>query len=112
MKKKIFHDSKKELQKHYIDVVQRYYNPKQENIIFELVKFNDDRIGKTQYPIDDRFEVKWFFKDKTISHWDDPKVIDYKEGLIEISYQDYTDFIGTECYVKYCKYEKPRLYLD
>ena len=103
---------KKELQKHYIDVVQKYYTPKQENIIFELVKFNDDRIGKTQYPIDDRFEVKWFFKDKTISHWDDPKVIDYKEGLIEISYQDYTDFIGTECYVKYCKYEKPRLYLD
>ena len=110
---------RKELQKHYIEVVQKYYIPKQENIIFELVKFNEDRIGKTQYPIDDRFEVKWFFKDKDIPYWDEPEVIDYKEGLIEISEQDYSDsiigyrgFIGTECYVKYCKYEKPRLYLE
>lgn len=102
---------RKKLQEHYIEVVQRYYIPKQENIIFELVKFGDDRVGKTQFPIDDRFEVKWFFKDKSISHWTNPKVIDYKKGLIEISEQDYNDYLGTECYVKYYKYEKPRLYL-
>ena len=103
---------RKELQKHYIEVVQRYYTPKQENIIFELIKFDENRLGKTQFPIDDRFEVKWFFKDKSIPHWTDPKVIDYKKGLIEISEQDYSSFIGKECYIKYCKYEKPRLYLD
>lgn len=109
---KLCHFYRKNLQEHYIEVVQRYYTPKQENIVFELVKFNEDRIGKTQYPIDDRFEVKWFFKEKDIRHWNDPEVIDYKEGLIEISEQDYNDFIGHECYVKYYKYEKPRLYLD
>ena len=110
---------KKELQKHYIEVVQKYYTPKQENIIFELVKFDENRVGKTQYPIDDRFEVKWFFKDKDVRYWSDPEVINYEEGLIEMSDQDYSDsmidyrgFIGTECYVKYCKYEKPRLYLE
>lgn len=103
---------KKELQKHYIKIVQRYYIPKQENIVFELVKFDENRVGKTQYSIDDRFEVKWFFKDKSIPHWSSPEVVDYEKGLIEISKQDYNDFIGHECYVKYCKYEKPRLYLD
>ena len=102
---------RKELQKHYIEVVQRYYTPKQENIIFELVKFDENRVGKTQYPIDDRFEVKWFFKDKSITHWTNPKVVDYKEGLIEISKEDYDSYLGKECYIKYCKYEKPRLYL-
>lgn len=103
---------RKQLQKHYIDIVQRYYTPKQENIMFELIKFDEKRVGKTQYPIDDRFEVKWCVKDKSIPYWTDPKVIDYKEGLIEISEQDYSGSIGKECYVKYCKYEKPRLYLE
>lgn len=103
---------RKELQKHYIDVVQRYYTPKEENIMFELIKFDENRIGKTQYPIDDRFEVEWFFKDKTIGHWCDPKVVNYEEGILAISKEDYDNFIGHECYVKYIKYEKPRLYLD
>ena len=103
---------RKELQKHYIEVVQKYYTPKQENIIFELVKFDENRVGKTQYPIDDRFEVKWFFKDKIKFHWTNPKVVDYEKGLIEISKEDYDSYLGKECYVKYCKYEKPRLYLD
>lgn len=102
----------KQLQQHYIEVVQRYYIPKQENIVFELVEFDKNHIGKLKNRIDDRFEVKWFFKDGLQPHWCEPKVIDYEVGLIKISEADYDKFLGHQFYVKYCKYEKPRLYLD
>ena len=110
----------KELQDHYKFVVQNWYTPKLENHIFEKIKFRkDNRLGVTMLKIDERFDVKWFFRDGDEKHsvWSQPKVIDYDKGIIEISEIDYNNITEKnnddygEAYVTYYSYKKPTLYL-
>ena len=109
----------KELQDHYKFVVNTWYTPKPENHIFEKIKFNkDNRRGVIMFKIDDRFDVKWFFRDGNDKHivWSQPKVIDYEKGILEISEIDAKAFDTGECfvdmYVTYYSYRKPTLYLS
>ena len=45
------------------------------------------------------------------THWTSPKVIDYDQGIIEMSKQDYESFIGNKVMVKYVKQKDHKLNL-
>lgn len=83
----------KKLQNHYREIVLRYFNPEGREHIEELI-FDENRQAKVSKPIDENFEVKWYWDDETKPHWTSPIVIDYDKGEIEMSEGDY----GTEKY--------------
>lgn len=103
----------KQLQEHYIEVVQRYYTPKESIEVIEEVTFDEDNKALVRYPIDERFGVEWdwLWLDEIKPHWDNPHIVDAKEGIISQS-EENKQLCGNTLWVKYYKYEKPKLYLD
>ena len=94
----------KELQNHYKEIVLNYFNPKGyeklETVIFQYE--NGKYLGKVKYPIDYNFDVEWRWKDgKTHNHWSSPKVVDYEQGIIEMSTADFNKYIGDTIDVYY-----------
>ena len=91
----------KTLQDHYRKVILTYFNPEgRENI--EEVSFDKTRKAKVSKPIDENFNVEWYFNEgENNRHWDSPIVIDYEEGEIEMSGPDYATFLPHTVKVKY-----------
>lgn len=95
----------KKLQNHYREIVLRYFNPEGREHIEELT-FDENRQAKVSKPIDENFDVEWYWDGEIKTHWSSPKVVDYEKGLIEMSTSDYgTDeykgFLGHTMKVKY-----------
>ena len=111
---------KKELQDHYRDIVLEYFNPEGREVVedveftLEEVKEGDTPryIAWLHNPIDSNFYVEWRWEDNQMhTHWTSPKVIDYDQGIIEMSKQDYESFIGNKVMVKYVKQKDHKLNL-
>jgi len=104
---------KKQLQKHYQEVVLEYFNPTGREIEEDITFYpeTDDNkikyIGRTLYPIDENIEVKWI-TNKT--HWTSPKVVD--EYRLEMSKEDYENYLGSKIKVYYAKKKDYQLRLD
>lgn len=95
---------RKELANLYKEVILEYFNPTGKEHV-ELVTFDENFKGKVSKPIDKNFSVEWRWKDdKPLSHWASPKVVDAKNGIIEIGKQDYTHFLGHQMLVYYVEY--------
>lgn len=95
----------KKLQNHYREIVLKYFNPEGREHIEELT-FDENRQAKVSKPIDENFDVEWYWDGEIKTHWSSPKVVDYEKGLIEMSSSDYgTDeyegFLGHIMKVKY-----------
>ena len=95
------------MQDHYREVVLKYYNPSGRETV-ELIHFakeiaengTEKYIGKTLYPIDENFDLKWRWDDGlNHSHWTSPKRLD--DHRIEMSKEDFEHFIGNSCKVYY-----------
>lgn len=97
---------RKELANLYREVVLAYFNPTGKEHV-EMVDFDENFKGKVSKPIDENFKVEWRWKDnKPLSHWTSPKVVDAKNGIIEIDKQDYS-LLGNQMLVYYVEYVKP-----
>ena len=110
----------KELQEHYIEVVQRYYTPNPNALEYEEVEFKnkdfaDEYVGKLKNKIDPRFPVKWYWeengKEVAKDHWSDPEVIDYENGIIK-AHKYNIERYSNKMTVKYYIYQTPKQYLD
>lgn len=103
---------RKELADLYQKVVLEYFNPEGREHI-ELVKFDENGVGKVSHSIDYNFDVKWRWEDNEIhNHWTSPKVIDYAEGTIKMSEQDYNYYLPHEMLVYYVEPKKGELDLQ
>lgn len=94
----------KKLQDHYQEVVLKYYNSTNREVIEELEfkKFNDDNyIAKTSYDIDDKFKAEWIFDNDYKVHWTAPEVLN--KHSIKMSKDDAEYYLGTKMKVKYVK---------
>ena len=92
---------KKELQNHYREIVLTYFNPEGREHI-EEVEFDENGIGKVSKPIDENFDLEWGWEDKTYHLcWTSPKIKDAEKGLIQISKEDLTRYIGKKMLVYY-----------
>lgn len=81
-------DYKKELQKHYIKIVQKYFNPEGREHI-EEVEFDSEGNGHVNYSIDTNFEVQFVFpRGESKLYWNSPEVINDEEGTIKIAPQN------------------------
>jgi len=100
------------LQKHYAEVVLRYFNPEDRERT-ETVTFDKDTLtAKVQHPIDENFELKWSWSDEPKCHWAKPRVVDAENGIIAIHETDYKVF-GATMSVYYVEANKERkLYLE
>lgn len=112
---KMWEGYNKKLQDHYREIVLRYFNPEGREHIEEVV-FDENRQAKVSKPIDENFDVKWYWDEEIKNHWSSPKVVDYEKGLIEMSLSDYgTDaykgFLGHTMKVKYVEKKEYPLYL-
>lgn len=114
----------KQLQEHYVEVVQRYYTPNPNVLEYEEVEFEaksffaDEPIvyyGKLKNKIDPRFPVKWYWEENgrevIKDHWSDPEVIDYEKGIIK-AHKYNIEHYGNKMVVKYYIYQTPKKYLD
>lgn len=110
----------KQLQEHYIEVVQRYYTPnpnalEYEEVEFEDKSFADEYIGKLRNKIDPRFPIKWCWeengKEVVKNHWSDPEIVDYEKGIIKANKYDIEQY-GNKMVIKYYIYQTPKKYLD
>jgi len=109
---KMWEGYNKKLQDHYREVVLRYYNPEDREIV-DCVDFNENRRGFVNYPIDDHFDIDWYWQAGAKPHWTTPKVINYETGEIEISEQDYNNtFKNNIALVKYIRKKDYSLFLD
>ena len=91
----------KQLQDHYREIVLKYYNPEGREIIEELT-FDKDKRAFTSKPIDENFYVEWYFNEgEKNAHWENPIVVDYDKGEIEMGGPDYTTFLPHTMKVKY-----------
>ena len=97
----------KKLQNHYREIVLRYFNPEGREHIEELT-FDENRQVKVSKPIDPNFKVEW---DTNKTHWTSPKVIDYENGIVEMSEEDYNDYLGKTMKVKYIEAKEHDIYL-
>lgn len=107
-------ESASNIHKHYLEklaelykrVVLDYYNPIGRERI-ETVFFDENLRGKVSRPIDENFRVSWLLSEEKSywSYWASPKVIDAENGIIEISKEDYDEFIGKSCDVYYVESE-------
>ena len=112
---KMWEHYNKKLQNHYREIVLRYFNPEGREHIEELA-FDENRQAKVSKPIDCNFDVEWYFDGERKSHWCSPKVVDYENGIIEMSVSDYgTDeyegFLGHTMKVKYVESKEHEIYL-
>ena len=98
------------------EITLRYFNPEGREV-FEDVEFELEECKEGDTPryiawlswqIDTNFNVEWI-SDKV--HWTSPKVIDAEQGIIEMSKEDFTNFIGSKVMVKYVRYEEPPLWI-
>lgn len=94
---------KHELAKHYAEVTLKYYNPTGHEIT-EEVTFDENGIGYTSKPVNERFKLNWDLdwlnENKGYSsHWTSPKLIEANK--IQISKEDLKHFIGNKAVVKY-----------
>lgn len=102
---------RKDLQRHYQEVVLRYFNPEGRELI-EEINFDENGVGYTKEKIDPNFEIEWYFeKGQSKPHWTSPKVVDYDLNKIQMSDQDYNHYLGNKVKVKYVKYKEHPLYL-
>ena len=109
---KMWEGYNKKLQDHYREVVLRYYNPEDREIV-DCVDFNENRRCFVSYPIDDHFDIDWYWQAGAKPHWTTPKVINYETGEIEISEQDYNNtFKNNIALVKYVRKKDYSLFLD
>lgn len=92
---------KKQLQDHYREIVLTYFNPAgRENV--EEVTFDSEGLGKVSKPIDENFYLEWRWSDGLKhNHWTSPKIIDAEKGIISISQEDLTRYIGNKALVYY-----------
>lgn len=96
---------KKELQDHYREIVLTYFNPEGREHI-EEVTFDENGIGKVSKPIDEFFDLEWRWEDgKKHSHWTSPKIKAAEKGLIQMSKEDLTTYIGKKALVYYIEYK-------
>lgn len=102
------------------ELTLRYFNPADREV-FEQVKFSlDDAkegdtpmyIGQVSWHIDENFPVEWILAKEDKTHWTSPRVVDAEQGLIEMSKEDFTNFIGSKVMVKYVRYEEPPLWIN
>ena len=103
------------LQNHYREIVLRYFDPSGyehwDEVTFELK--DDKYIGRVAYPIDYNFDVEWAWDDgKVHNHWTSPKVIDYDNGIIEMSKQDFESYLGPKMKVYYVTTRGEEIDLD
>ena len=105
---------KQKLAEHYAEVALKYYNPEGHEII-EEVTFDENGIGYTSKPINERFKLNWdmdWLKSKKgdSSHWTSPKLIEGNK--IQMSVQDLNNFIGKTAVVKYVEDFEIKRYLN
>ena len=100
-----------ELAEFYRECVLKYYNPAgKENI--EEVEFDENGIGKVSKHIDTEFDIKWYWYDGEVkSHWTSPEVVDAEKGIIKMSHEDLTNYLGNKMLVYYVEYKEPELWL-
>ena len=79
--------------------------------MIEEVTFDEDNKAIVKYSIDERFGIKWYWYDKVKPHWGDPYIVNAKEGIISQTKEN-RELCGNTLWVKYYKYEEPKLYLD
>lgn len=108
---------RKELQDHYREVVLRWFNPTDREVI-EKVHFDKNEegryLGKVKYPIDENFDLNFGFMMNSItpkSHWTSPKIYDAKNGIVEISDRDAEYYLSCDEDIYYVKAKEPELYL-
>lgn len=101
----------KVLQDHYRDIVLRYFDPMNREEV-EFVEFDENRQAVLNNPIDENFDVEWFFEDgQKRPHWTSPIVVDADKGIIEISEEDYNNYLGKSADVYYVKKVEFGVYL-
>ena len=102
---------KKKLAEHYAEVALRYYNPTGHEVS-EEISFDENGVGCTSKPINDRFSLQWDSewlceKKGDSSHWTSPKIVGPNKVLM--SKQDLTHYIGNKARVKYVEdFECPK----
>lgn len=102
------------------EIVLNYFNPTGREVI-EDVEFELEECKESDTPryiawlhnsIDDNFKVEWLIEKEDKTHWTSPEIIDAKQGLIAMSKEDFTHFIGPKTRVKYVKYQERNLHLQ
>ena len=102
---------KKRLAEHYAEVVLKYYNPTGHEVS-EEISFDENGIGYTSKPINERFSIQWdpdWLREKKgdSSHWASPPMVAPNKVLM--SKQDLTHYIGDKARVKYVEdFECPK----
>lgn len=94
---------KQKLAGHYAEVALKYYNPTGHEIAEEVI-FDEDGVGYTSKPVNERFKLNWdldWLKDKKgySSHWAAPKLIE--SNKIQMSREDLESYIGNRARIKY-----------
>lgn len=103
---KYYNRLKADLQNHYREVISRYYNEAGRRVS-EIVFFSKGK-GITNFPIDDRFEVR-FITEKP--HWTGPKIDNADKGEISMSEADYNYYLGDSVVISYVKKAEDKIYL-
>ena len=102
------------LAEYIYEITIRYFNPEGREHI-EEVEFSQNGekyLGCTKHPIDENFKIEWRWVGKeTPTHWTSPKIVDAKAGIVEMSKEDFTQFIGSKVELYYVEDEEKRIYL-
>lgn len=103
----------KELQEHYREIVLNYYNPEKRERVEEVTFDPETCLGAVSKPIDPNFNVAWRWEDfQTHSYWTSPKIEDADKGIIRISKEDLTQFIGPKAHVYYVEKGEHKVILN
>lgn len=79
-------DYKKELQKHYVDVVNRYFNPEGRKVT-KTFQITPD-LDLTHFELSESLDYNWdieVVRDRHFWIYSSPKIIDVEKGIIDIS---------------------------
>ena len=94
---------KQKLAEHYAEVALKYYNSAGHEITEEIT-FDENGIGYTSKPVNERFKLTWdsdWLKNKKgySSYWTSPKLVG--PNTIQMSKNDLDTFIGTKAKINY-----------
>ena len=94
------------------EIVLNYFNPQgREN--FEKIVFDSETgLGVVSKPIDDKFDVEWYWEDGVKkSHWTSPKIVDADKGIIKMHSTDLR-MLGNTMSVYYVEQGEKKLFLE
>lgn len=91
----------------YQDVVNKYFCPFGRDR-YDTVNFDENGIGYVSSPIDPNFKIAWMIQKP---HWTSPKILDADKGMIQMSKEDLTTYLGNICDVFYVEKGEDVLYL-